>query len=202
MRGIVLSFALGLAIIFQWCCKTPPFPPPPPHTARLSEDFESTHRLMNDIFSRAQRGKDSDTLYSVRSAEDFRRYYPDLVSADASVRRARYVLLFDWDWQHESQEELLPPIIAAPVDMMRELPNHKYPVLMLRPEDNPGNALISRLRLAFLSAQQIEPFMRQGQNFDYGALQESYQFLKDHAPNYWPYYCQDRVRDYFIKMAE
>ena len=184
----------------QMCCRTRG-PCGQGGKPSLGEDYDNTHQLLNDIFSRAQSASVANPSLRIRTKNDIEKCYPDLLFKNGRISKGNYELSFDFTWSgNQSASNLLPPLVAIPSRLMAKYPDRAFPVLLLRPEDNPSGALFCKIRLHFLGSVDVNNFA--SKNFDYAALLENYSFLTKYSSNYWPYYSQARTEEFFSAWSD
>ncbi len=163
-------------------------------------DFVSAHKTMNDLFTRAQRDRISDPQFIIRGLDDLNRY-SDLRFVDGDIVRGIYTIRLDFKADDSDDSRLLPPLIAAPIHPeISGSNNNLFPVLLFRPEDNPPNAMLSKLRLNFLTGAQIYSIFSGNDTYD--TIKSQYQFITIHQKNYWPYFNQKTLANYFEPVDE
>ncbi len=161
----------------------------------IYQDFTQSQRTLNSLFSRVQR--DNIRIHNVM---DFQRYH-DLGLHDGQIVSGVYRILPDFHPQALSESNILPPMIAAPFQKhMLNSPTNIYPVLLFRPEDNPPDALLPKLRLLFMTRVEIDNIFKAESMYSY--IASKHQFVTVHQSNYWPYYSQSAVSSYFNPPGE
>jgi hypothetical protein len=194
----VVLITAGAIVFLLRSGKTPP-PLPPLDKAQVYHGFSAAYRSLNDIFARAQRERIRDNTDIIASVEDLRRYEDLSFSNEGHLEYGIYSVLFDFTTEIEDKTRLLPPIVAVPAhpDVFATT-NAIFPVLLLRPEDNPPNAMTPKVRLHMLTGEEITTLVNAKRLYD--IIRTNYQFVSIHEPKFWPYYSQLAIREYFSEQ--
>ncbi len=193
----VVLIAAGAVVYLLRPGKTPP-PLHPLDKEQVYYGISSAHRFLNDIFARAQRERIRDNTDLISSIEDLRRYADLSFSNEGYLEHGIYKVFFDFSAEIEDTTRLLPPIVAVPTHPDVFAPSNAiFPVLLLRPEDNPPDSMTPRVRLHMLTGEEIAAFLNAKGLYD--IIRTHYQFVSIHEPNYWPYYSQRILAEYFAE---
>lgn len=157
------------------------------------EDVDSAYCDLIDIRGRAQMELRANSSVSYLSQHSFTNTYPDKFLG--SVMDNNYMILADFSGEYVDGHPL-PPLMSVPFEIMEECPGREFPVLLMIPDDNDFEHVMTLVRVALLKKKDVDAIVSDSE-FSVEALSRLYPLQPRVDHQVWKLFSQDLLFQYF-----